>query len=232
VPRELQRILGVFAVGVTEHGHRFAEQRAQLLARRAQLAQHLDRTQRREMRMRGGLRAELDPRFLHVADVARVEQRLLDLVCVPQVCGTRESAASCEHMITPAPSSHRSRTVISRVALARSPPGPCTTISMRYCPGERPERSTARARLATDPRCSGISRHSSRTEARRPASRSDSTAFRSHPVPTGSTVTTVLTASAESSPETSQNSPTRARGCITVEPRTQGSAAASRVGKE
>src|SRR2546430_15020118 len=59
-----------------------------------------------------------------------------------------------------------------------------------------------------------------RPEAPRPASRSDSTAFRSHPVPTGSTVTTVLTASAESSPETSQNSPTRACGCVTVEPRT------------
>src|SRR2546430_2751830 len=36
--------------------------------------------------MRGGMRAELDSRRLHVLDLARVEQRLLNRAFVPQVC--------------------------------------------------------------------------------------------------------------------------------------------------
>src|SRR5213594_3591606 len=37
------------------------------------------------MRVRGGMRAELDSRCLHVLDVARIEQRLLDFGFVPEV---------------------------------------------------------------------------------------------------------------------------------------------------
>src|SRR5437016_13748546 len=265
------------------------------------------------MRMRGGMRAELDPCCLHVLDLARVEQRLLHLGCVPQVglpyalChekdrrrepvlaqqGERDRAGRAVAVVegeddgparqppltaavgevirktdtgvavarevrelrrellggnvklrvarawrdavdlvvhenrqlhtstlAHAGRSHRSRTVMSRATLARCPLGPRTTSSMRYGPGDRPERSSASALPAMDPWRSGTSRHSSRTEARRPASRSDPAALPSHPVRTGCTVTSVVTTSPESSPAISQNRPRRERASTTVEPRT------------
>src|SRR5437667_406689 len=85
VARETQGLLVVVSVRIAEHGHRAAEQRAQLLARRLQLGESVRRRESRERRMGAGMRAELDPGRLHGADLARVQQRLLQLVGIPRV---------------------------------------------------------------------------------------------------------------------------------------------------
>src|SRR6266516_1925326 len=152
------------------------------------------------------MRAELDPPLrLQRPDVSGVEQRLLDLVSIPGVglphVGRHKKDRSTEAVL----------------AQQRERDG-----AVRAVPVVEADDDGARGQDALTAAISEVVSEADApvAVARRPEMCSDCAARRSHPVPTGSTVTTVVVASAESSPATSQNSPTRALPRTTVEPRT------------